>query len=454
MLTPRFKQILFLIGDLILLVASLYLTLLIRNRQIPDSTSWLAHLQLFLPVFAVLIITFYVTKLYNLYSAFNFQRFLTNTLQSLFIVGVFSLALFYLYPHNNLTPKTNLILFWVIFVTLFLIWRGIFNWTLKNHITPLKVVSVGYNAQLEELIKLTERNSHFGYKIIAIAALSGETLNHSSLPIWNDVEKIKDQIKLEQVTHFVLTSDPRQSCEVRNALFECLPLKINFVSLANFYEELTGTVPLNIIDQAWFLENLSDGVRVGYTFIKTIFDFIFSSTILIVTLPIWLIIGFVVKLESRGPIFFTQKRVGLNGKIFTLIKFRTMKVEGNNFTPTTLKDPRVTWFGAILRATRLDELPQVLNIIKGEMAFVGPRPERPEIANDLKQQIPFYFERTLVKPGITGWDQVSGEYHSPSPEDSLKKLQYDLFYIKNRSFYLDLSIILKTIATIISRGGK
>jgi len=122
--------------------------------------------------------------------------------------------------------------------------------------------------------------------------------------------------------------------------------------------------------------------------------------------------------------------------------------------PAQTNDARTTKFGNILRKTRIDEIPQIINILKGEMSFVGPRPERPDLAEELEKQVPFFNERILVKPGITGWDQISGEYHSPSREDTLKKLQYDLFYIKNRSIYLDLSIILKTIATVLSRGGR
>lgn len=131
-----------------------------------------------------------------------------------------------------------------------------------------------------------------------------------------------------------------------------------------------------------------------------------------------------------------------------------MKTEGNDGTPTKEGDKRVTSFGNFLRKTRLDEIPQVLNILKGEMSFIGPRPERPEIVSDLEHQIPFYKTRLLIKPGITGWDQVSGVYHSPSLEDTLEKLQYDLFYLKHRSLYLDLAIILKTIATVITRKGR
>ena len=136
-----------------------------------------------------------------------------------------------------------------------------------------------------------------------------------------------------------------------------------------------------------------------------------------------------------------------------MLKFRTMKTDKNDFAPTSANDPRVTAVGGILRKLRLDEIPQMLNIVAGEMSFIGPRPERPELAVKLERSIPYYRQRLLVKPGITGWDQVSGEYHSPSVEDTYKKLQYDLYYVKNMSILLDISIFFKTIMTMLRRKG-
>jgi lipopolysaccharide/colanic/teichoic acid biosynthesis glycosyltransferase len=186
----------------------------------------------------------------------------------------------------------------------------------------------------------------------------------------------------------------------------------------------------------WFLENLSEGKKTWFGIAKRSYDFILALFIFLLTIIFWPIIGLIIKSESRGPVFFKQIRSGKNGAPFTMIKFRTMTVAGNNFSPTKENDLRVTKFGSFLRKTRIDEIPQILNILKGEMSFVGPRPERPELIKELEEKIPFYNERMLVKPGITGWDQVSGEYHSPSREDTLKKLQYDLFYIKTDQFTL------------------
>ena len=168
----------------------------------------------------------------------------------------------------------------------------------------------------------------------------------------------------------------------------------------------------------------------------------------------WVLITLGIKLSSRGPVLFRQERLCRGGKPFSILKFRTMKVDGNDFAPTLEKDPRVTAFGGFLRKLRLDEIPQLVNILLGEMSFVGPRPERPELVVDLERSIPYYRQRLLVKPGITGWDQVSGEYHSPSIGDTYKKLQYDLYYVKNMSILLDISVFFKTIMTMLGRKGR
>ncbi len=251
----------------------------------------------------------------------------------------------------------------------------------------------------------------------------------------------------------MLIADPHQSTELRTNLFACLPLNLNIISLSHFYEAVTGRVPIEAINQMWFLENLSKGNKSYFNAIKRIMDIVLALGILIITAIFWLFIGLIIKIESKGPIFFKQIRAGKNSRLFTMIKFRTMTEDGNDRNPTAVNDRRVTALGSFLRKTRIDEIPQVINVLIGDMSFVGPRAERPELIGQLEQDIPFYRERMLVKPGLTGWDQISGEYHSPSRADTLKKLQYDLFYIKNRSLYLDLSIILKTIATVLSRSG-
>jgi len=450
----KLKKFTLLTGDVAVLYFSLYLTLLIRYWKEPIQHHWQSHFGPFTAIFVVWILIFYIAGLYNLHLAVNNVKFFQLTGRSLVIAGLLSAAFFYLTPQITIAPKRNLLIYIIIFAVLFYLWRQFFNWLLKSYLPKNTVAIVGLNEQVKELIKELKQKPHLGYNIaFIIDDKNQEQEEIDGIQVIKSMAGLDKLITEKKVTTIVLTSDPHQSSELRTALFNCLPLKINYLNLPNFYETITGKIPVDAINQMWFLENLSEGNKTWFDIIKRIYDIILAVSILIITLPFWPIIGLIIKIESKGPVFFKQTRAGKNGQPFIMVKFRTMTTNNNDHSPTKEKDVRVAKFGNFLRKTRIDEIPQLLNIILGEMSFVGPRPERPELIKKLEKVIPFYQERMLVKPGITGWDQISGEYHSPSYEDSLKKLQYDLFYIKNRSIYLDLSIILKTIATVLSRKG-
>ena len=449
----KFKKIALLGGDIIILYLSLYLTLLIRYSSKQLATSWAIHLWPFTIIFLLWLIIFYISNLYNLNLAINNLKFFQLSGKALAITGLISLAFFYLIPQINIAPKRNLFIFIVIFAVLFVLWRQFYNWSLKSYLPKSHLAIIGFNEQVQELINELQKKPHLGFVISFIVDNNATDQSLNNIPLIKNINQIKQLINKNKISNIILTADPHYSDNLRSALFDCLPLKINYISLPNFYEAITGKIPLDAINQMWFLENLNEGSKSWFNKIKYFYDFILAVLILLITLPFWLLIALIIKMESRGPVFIIMPRLGQDNKIFNLIKFRTMKEEGNDRSPTIANDPRITKFGSFLRKTRLDEVPQMINVIRGEMSFVGPRPERPELALELEKQIPFYRERLLVKPGLTGSDQISGEYHSPIREDSLKKLQYDLFYIKNRSLYLDISIILKTIATVLSRKG-
>ncbi|MEK7168078.1 MAG: exopolysaccharide biosynthesis polyprenyl glycosylphosphotransferase, partial [Patescibacteria group bacterium] len=185
-------------------------------------------------------------------------------------------------------------------------------------------------------------------------------------------------------------------------------------------------------------------------------DLAFAIVGLVVAIPLTPLIALVIRLESKGPVIFKQIRTGKNGKAFLAMKFRSMvdNAEKNGPQWAQKNDPRVTKFGSLMRKTRLDEIPQLFNILKGEMSFVGPRPERPEFIEILEKEIPFYRERLLVKPGLTGWAQLNGPAYGGSKEETWEKIKYDLYYIKNRSLILDLGIILKTVKVAFSKRGQ
>ena len=448
----KLKQSILLAGDIAILYLSLYLTLLIRYRQMPASSLWHDHLTPFSLIFALWILIFYIAGLYNLHLAVNNANFFKLTLRSMASAGLLSLAFFYLAPQINIAPKRNLLIYIVVFIILFYLWRRIYNGLLKSYLPKSNIAIIGLNDLAKELIQELNEKPHLGQRIAFIINNNNED-KINNIPIIKGTDNLAELIREKHIDTIILTSNPNESSELRSSLFKCLRFKISYISLLRFYENLTGKIPVESLNKMWFLENLNEGNKKWFDAFKRAYDIALSILILIATIIFWPLIACAIKLESHGPIFIKMPRNGKNNIKFNMFKFRTMKEEGNDRSPTANNDPRITKFGSFLRKTRLDEIPQALNILKGEMSFVGPRPERPELAKELEKQIPFYKERTLVKPGVTGWDQVSGEYHSPSVRDSLKKIQYDLFYIKNRSIYLDLSIILKTISTILSRKG-
>ncbi|PIR94701.1 sugar transferase [Candidatus Falkowbacteria bacterium CG10_big_fil_rev_8_21_14_0_10_37_6] len=450
----QLKKYLLLGGDIVILYLSLYLALSLRYGQLPSPELWHVHLWPFTAIFIVWIIIFYISNLYDLTLATNNAKFYALTAQALVVNFLLGAAFFYLNPQIGIAPKTNLLLTIAATAFLFMCWRQMYNILLKSYLPKNNIAIIGANEQALELIRHFHEYPHLGFTIACI--IDDQNFHEKgfyNIPIYNNINDLRTIFKDCKISLVILAEDLQKSQDIRTQLFSTLDLGINFMSIYHFYEKVMGKIPVKSLNQMWFLENLNEGGKLWYDKLKRSYDLLLAFFILIITIIFWPIIGLIIKMESNGKIFYIQNRLGKNNKIIKLYKFRTMREEGNTRRPTVSNDARVTRFGKFLRKTRLDELPQILNIIKGDMTFIGPRPERPELAEHLQLEIPFYNERTLVLPGVTGWDQVCGEYHSPSVEDTVKKLQYDLFYIKNRSVFLDLIIILRTVRTVLMRGG-
>ena len=426
----RLKKIFLLFGDLIVLHISLMLTLIIRYNGENLSYLWLKHWPSFIIIFFIWIIIFYIYNLYNLILAADKIKFNQLALNAILTSSLVSTTFFYLNPQTQITPKTNLFLFIIISILFFILWRKFFNSLLQTYLPKNNLLLIANKNKVKKLINYIQEKKHLGFN----TALVLENLTSS--------KELEEIIKSKNIHTIVLDPKHEEAEEFRKILFKCLPYKLIFTDLASFYEKITGKVSIETINHTWFLENFNEGEKKYFNHIKRIYDLVMAFVLLIITFILWPIIALAIVVDSNSPVFYKQKRMGKNGIIFNIIKFRTMK------------NDKITKVGHFLRKTRLDELPQLLNIIQGKMSFIGPRPEQPQIVEKLKEQIPFYQERLLIKPGLSGWDQISENYHSASYKDSFDKLQYDLFYIKNRSIYLDISISLKTIATILRRKGK
>lgn len=253
----------------------------------------------------------------------------------------------------------------------------------------------------------------------------------------------------------VALSERRGGSMPLRQLLDCKLYGVRVVDIATHFEKTLAQIKISHVNAGWLI--FGDGFNQGVfrTSVKRVFDILFSSLILLLALPIMAVTALIIKFESRGPVFYRQERVGLNGKVFEVIKFRSMRTDAEKDGKprwATVNDDRVTKVGRFIRRVRIDELPQLLNVLRGEMSLVGPRPERQYFVDELVAKIPYYAVRHSVKPGVTGWAQVRYEYGS-TIEDSVEKLQYDLYYVKNHTLFLDLLILLETVAVVLTGKG-
>ncbi|MBI4708690.1 MAG: sugar transferase [Candidatus Portnoybacteria bacterium] len=446
----KIKKTLLFGGDLLILYLSFWLALYLRYgfdfEHIKPSFSN-QHFFPFTIIFLVWLLVFYIIGLYDLNIARNNLAFYSTLVKALLINTAIAVSFFYFIAYFGITPKTILFLGIIIFVMFLISWRQIFNRLLVSPALLNNLLIIGEAEEIKELTDHIKENPQLGFNIKRIVKPKDIEL------IFNLTEcLVQDNIQT-----VVTAINPHKNGKLVKNLYHCLPLNIAFYDLPTFYEKIAGKVPISAIEEIWFLENLMQEKKDFYETTKRFLDIFYALIIGIITLPLYPLVALAIKIDSRGPVFYKQKRVGANNQIFNIYKFRSMveNAEKDGAQWARAKDHRVTKIGRLLRMARIDELPQLYNVLRGDMSSVGPRPERPEFVFgvNLQRKIPFYQIRHLVKPGLTGWAQINFEYGA-SLEDSIEKLEYDLYYIKNRSFILDLGIILRTIKIVLSGGGR
>jgi sugar transferase (PEP-CTERM system associated) len=282
------------------------------------------------------------------------------------------------------------------------------------------------------------------------AVAVSDVVNRSAIP------SLPDHIVALKADEVVLALEERRNALPLNDLLRVKTTGVHVTDLSSFLERETGRVDLDTLNPSWliFSDGFSSGRRLS-SMGKRLFDLVASALLLLLTAPLIGLTALLIKLESPGPAFFRQRRVGLYGQPFEILKLRSMRQDaevGGVAVWAQKDDPRVTRIGAIIRKLRIDELPQSWSVLKGEMSFVGPRPERPQFVADLEQRLPYYAERHMVKPGITGWAQINYPYGA-SIDDARQKLEYDLYYAKNYTPFLDVLILLTTIRVILWPEG-
>lgn len=429
-------NILLFLGDILLFYLALYLTISVRYGAHDVSRLWQLHLVPFSGMFLIWLFILAAGGMYEKRTQWNL-RSLDRMLRLLGLGGIIALIIFYAFASPRITPKTNLVID-LAFTAIFLVgWRYLF-YHLASQFRN-KILFLGAGPEVDELKTFIGERPHLGF------AVAHDYQN--GMPL-------EEYAPRKNIDLVVISEDHMKDPALIKTLYKLVSQNVGFADFPAFYEELTGKVPVSIISEAWFLENLTENKKQFVDSAKRLIDIMLAVILLIPALILLPFVSLLIKLESPGPVFFRQKRVGQRGQTFDFIKFRSMVSGAERMGGFKAgAEGRVTRIGRLLRKSYIDELGQIINVLKGEMSFIGPRPERSEFVEILDKKAPFYRMRLLVRPGITGLAQVSMAYDA-SVEDAQEKLQYDLYYIKNRSLLLDLSIMLKTIPTILSRSGR
>ena len=404
----------------------------------------------------VLFLCMYYLDLYDTQVLTDRLQVLTRLLQ---VIGTGSMVLAlinYAYPEVGLGRAVFVIGLLLVAVFLFF-WRQMFFWLLKSSHLSEPVVILGEGAFAKLLCHEVQARPELGLKLVGYIGLSRNPLPLNGLRCIGGPDVLAEQVTRNRLSRIIVAMGDRRG---KLPAEDLLALKSKGVVIqegSDFYEAITGKIPLDSLRLSWLL--FSPGFRVSRYMLlyKRVFSIVFASLGLLLSLPLMLLIYVAVRLDSPGPAIYRQPRVGKDGKLFTLYKFRSMRDnadQDSNHKPAAKKDDRVTRVGYWLRRARLDELPQLYNILLDDMCFVGPRPFVPDQEQRLAENLPFYHHRWAVKPGATGWAQVNRGYCA-TLEDNADKLAYDLFYIKNMSVGLDMLILFRTIKILLlGRGGR
>ncbi len=423
---------LIILPNLVLFYLSLWLTI---NWRYPDGLSEAqlsAQIINFTIIYFLWLLSFFSFRLFDR-DVFRRYTTLFFTLGSAMIANLaIAVTYFYFQPGLILTPRRFLLVHVLLSFILILAWDLILkSFVFTRFIQPVYLFS--FNEELKYLETEISKHDYLGFRVQGhISESELKNLPAGAAVIFPDN----------------LHTNP----DLAETIYSLRGSEINFYNHNDFYEKLLRRIYIPSLNQIWFLQNVSYNKKFLYNALKSLVDFLSGALLFLVFIILLPLILLLIQLTSPGSVFFKQQRVGREGRVFNIYKFRTMSPSLATNTWTQDKDPRITGFGRLLRLTRLDELPQSINLLKGNMSLVGPRPEQVGIVQELKQKIPFYDERHIVKPGITGWAQLN--VYAGNLEESKLKLEYDLYYIKHQSILLDLEIMIKTLVNIFTLQGK
>src|SRR3989344_1297363 len=416
-------------GDLACFLAGLLFALMIRSGGLPRLVTLELHLFPFAIIFIIWITIFYIAGLYDLRTIVFRDTTIRQLINAQLVNSGVVILIFYFFPAFIIAPKTVLLFDLVITLVLLFMWRSLYVKSAVK-IDREEAFIVGKSQVAQELRDILEKMPHFGLSIV-----SG----------------------LSEYVGVIIVDfgDPNIESQMPE-LYRRVFSGVRFLNLQEVYEQVTGRIPPELISESWVLENVSLQPKPIYTFFKSAMDIIIALPLALTSLLYWPLIYLSNKIEDGGSLFSHQTRVGENDVPIHLLKLRTMSNPNDSGKWGNGNSNKTTKVGEFLRRSRLDEFPQLWNVVRGDLSLIGPRPEFPDPVGEYEQRIPYYKLRHIIKPGLSGWaqiNQIENPHHSVDIELTRNKLSYDIYYIKNRSLFLDLKIALKTIKTLLSRVG-
>ncbi len=401
---------------------------------------------------------FYLFDLYDFLVMHDRRELVLRLIQALGLAWIVLAFSFYTFQGLMLGRGVSLIAL-PIALALMVLWRVSIHWLLGHPAFGERILIVGSGNLAVEVAREVLNRPDAGYRIVGFVGTDADMLGKSLINprVIGMTDQLDEIVKRENIDRIVVAMGERRGQLPTNKLLKLsLAGQINIEEGASFYERITGRVSLNMLRPSWLIFTGRGRQAKIAEVTRNVAHWLVALMGAILSLPIVLVTAVLIKLESKGPVFYKQERVGKNGRTFVLAKFRSMRTDAEASGPVwaSKKDNRTTRVGRVIRKIRVDEIPQFWNILKGEMSFVGPRPERPHFVAQLAEEIPFYEQRHLIAPGLTGWAQIKYPYGA-SIEDARQKLQYDLFYIKNHGLFLDAIIMFETIKIILfGRGAQ
>ena len=407
----------------------------------------------------ICLLIFYFYDLYDFTVMGNRRELMLGFVQALGIAWALLALLFYFIPPIFIGRGVSVIAVPVVLILL-LLWRTLIHYLTGHPDIGEKILIVGTGRAAQDTAESVWDRRDAGYRIVGFVTENGAKPQDMppKVNLIGSADNLEEIIKQEKINRVVIAVRERRGTFPTDTLLKMsLAGNVNIEECTSFFERVTGQVHLDMVRPSWLIfAGRKRDTRLK-TFLREIIHRSLALIGLILSLPFAVLTAILIKIDSKGPIFYRQERIGKNGRIIKVIKFRSMKTDAEKDGKpiwATADDDRTTRVGRVIRKIRVDEIPQFWNIIKGEMSFVGPRPERPHFVSQLANEIPFYEHRHLTAPGLTGWAQIKYPYGA-SVEDARCKLQYDLYYIKNQSLALDLIIVFETVKTVLfSRGGR